>query len=145
LNLGKLLAVALLLGSLSFGQNITPKVGIPTVTALTSSPNPAGPGQDIVISVTVSPNNATGTVTFYAGPVVTTATLSFKGTAQVTIPGLPAGTYAFSATYGGDTIYAQSSSTPVQQSVVEGSLNTSTTLASSANPSSPGQAITISV
>ncbi len=115
-----------------------------TTTALTSSRNPSSYGQAITLTATVTSGfggTATGTVTFYhESTVVGTGTLS-GNVAKLTITGLGIGTEHFTATYGGDGNYTTSTSSVVAQVIDEAS--TTTTLTSSSNPSSYGQAVTL--
>lgn len=119
----------------------------PTTTALTSSPNPAVVGETITFTATVissagSPPNGE-IVTFYNGAAVLgTAPLS-GGTTALATSSLPAGIYTITATYPGDANFAASTSPGLRQVVNSTTKSaTSTTLASSLNPSIYGQSIT---
>ncbi len=89
-----------------------------TGIALQSSPNPSNLGQAVTLTAAVTPEAATGKVTFYDGTTVLgVATLS-GGEAVLTTALLPSGSRVLQAYYGGDTTYAASTSTPVAQTVV---------------------------
>jgi len=113
-----------------------------TVT-LTSSPNPSFVAQSVTFSVTVSGSGAipTGSVAFKEGTTVLgTATLtSGKATFTITFPS--SGTFSIVASYSGDANYSNSNSGALNQVVAQ--YTTSTALASSLNPSTFGQAVTL--
>jgi len=83
-----------------------------TSTVVTASPNPAGTGQSIVLTATVSgiPSGIpTGMVTFRNGPTVLgQVPLNSSGVASITLPSLPTGGYSIGAYYASDTIFATS-------------------------------------
>jgi Bacterial Ig-like domain (group 3)/Putative Ig domain len=104
-------------------QNFTLAVSAktPTVTALTSSANPSTTGQSVTFSVVVSSGAAgtpTGTVTFMDDTTTLgTSTLDATGTATFATSGLAAGTHSITAAYGGDAVFAASSSAILSQMV----------------------------
>jgi hypothetical protein len=118
--------------------------GYPTTTTLVAaSPNPASAFQAITFSAAMASGFGTpdGTVSFLAnGQTIGSAVLNGAGEGSATVSTLGAGTYDITAVYGATTEYAGSSSTAVVL-VVNGA-PTATALASSANPSSFGQALT---
>ncbi|MFN8630190.1 MAG: Ig-like domain repeat protein, partial [Chloroflexota bacterium] len=115
-------------------------VGLPTTTTLTSDVNPSTFGQNVTFTATVSPAAATGTVTFSEGATVLgTGTLA-GGVATFAISTLSVGTHTITASYGGDATYSNSTSAPYDQVVIQAP--TTTTLTSSANPSTVGQSVT---
>ena len=88
----------------------------PTSTAVIASPSPAVTGTSVTLTATVSHTTGsatpTGTVTFSDGTTTLgTATLSSTGTATFSTTVLPVGSDTITASYGGDTTYAVSSST----------------------------------
>ena len=88
-------------------------VTAPTTTTLTTSTASAQYGDPVTLTATVSPNDATGTVTFMQGAkVLGTGTVS-GGVATLTTSSLPAGTYTITSSYQGDTDYGASTSGPV--------------------------------
>jgi uncharacterized repeat protein (TIGR01451 family) len=88
-----------------------------TSTSLAASPNPATLGQAVTLTATVTAG-AIGNVTFFDGTTpLGTAGLS-SGKATLTTRLLPAGTRSLTATYGGDTAHAASSSSTFSQLVI---------------------------
>jgi Bacterial Ig-like domain (group 3)/Beta-propeller repeat len=115
-----------------------------TTTTISSSPNPSIYGQAVTFTATVTsyvgaPSDG-GTVTFTKGTkVLGTGTLS-GGSASFTTSTLPVGTNYVKAVYGGDSNLLGSTSKAVGQ--VVNKATTTTTLASSQNPSNFGQSVT---
>ncbi len=108
-----------------------------------SSANPSLSGQSITLTAVVTPYAASGTVTFLDGSnVLGTATLNL-GTAKLAVSGLSAGAHSFVANYSGDANDIGSASTSVAQMVLAPTIATTTTLASSSNPSKFGQSVTL--
>jgi len=125
--------------SLQFSTN---SVKSPTVTTLSSSPNPSNFGQTVNFTAKVDTNGVgtpTGTVTFDDGATVLGSSPLSGGTASFSTASLPAGTNSISATYNGDSNFSQSTSTVLSQAVLA---TTITTLTSSPNPSKPGVSVT---
>lgn len=113
-----------------------------TSTTLASSANPSGFGQGVTFTATVSAaGNPAGSVTFMEGanPLGTAAAVNSSGVAALQTATLAVGVHTITASYGGDSVHLSSTSSALSQTVLEG---TSTTLASSANPSAPGKTIT---
>jgi hypothetical protein len=118
-----------------------------TKTTLTSSVNPSVIGQHVTYTATVSPTAATGTVSFdeartsIAGCA---AQLVSSGTATCTLTGYAtAGEHDITATYSGDGTYLASASSSSKQVVDKtGTTKTTTTLASSLDPSTVGETVT---
>ena len=118
-----------------------------TTTTLVSSLNPSVVGQAVMFSATVSstagapPNGET--ITFKNGSsVLGTAPLS-GGIASLTTSSLAAGIYTITASYAGDANFSASTSPGLRQVVNSTTKSaTTTTLASSLNPSIYGQSIT---
>jgi uncharacterized repeat protein (TIGR01451 family) len=111
----------------------------PTTTSLTSSPNPALVGQNIVFTASVSCSPpATGTVAFKKmSTVLGTGTLA-GGTATYTTSTLPVGRQAITAVYSGDG-YCGTSNKTLSQAV---KLPSAVTMTSTLNPSTFGQSVT---
>jgi hypothetical protein len=86
-------------------------------TALKSSPNPSTTGQTVTLTATVTPSTATGSVTFYHGSTAMGNVTLTSGTATFTTSTLTKGTHSLTATYGGDTNDAPSTSPVLNQSV----------------------------
>lgn len=88
-----------------------------STTALASSPNPSTVGQTVTFTATVLPAAATGTVTFLdGGSAFGTGTLS-GGRASLSTSSLSIGSHQITATYGGDSNAACSTSSPLTQTV----------------------------
>ena len=116
-----------------------------TTTTLTSSPNPSLLGQPVTFTATVKPTSGpvpTGTVNFeHLGALLDTETLS-NGVASFTTSTLPANVANhIVAVYSGSARKAGSTSAELVQAVTGDT--TTTTLASSANPSVLGQRVTL--
>ena len=113
-----------------------------TTTSLASSANPSVVGASVTFTATVAPPDATGTVQFYAdgatlgGPVNLSSGEATASTASLTV-----GTHVITATYSGDANYTASNGRLVPDQVVS-KIATTTSLASSANPSVFGASVT---
>jgi hypothetical protein len=120
-------------------------VRVATTTTLSSSPNPSTYGQAVTFIATVTsslgaPPPDGETVSFMKGTAVLgTGTLS-GGSASFMTSTLSVGTNAIKAVYGGDSNLPASTSKAVSQVVSKAA--TTTTLASSLNPSNVGQSVT---
>ncbi len=112
-------------------------------TSVVSSNSPSNRGAAVTFTASVtSPvtGTPTGTVTFQDGAsALGTGTLS-GGTATFTTSGLTAGTHSITAIYGGDANFAGSTSPVLTQTVNKAA--SSTSVASSNNPSISGTAVT---
>ncbi|MCQ8189701.1 beta strand repeat-containing protein [Streptomyces rugosispiralis] len=104
-----------------------------TTTTLTSSPNPSTTGQNVTFTATVAAvppatGIPTGNVTFVisGGPTLT-GTLNAAGQATVSTNTLTTGAHTVTATYGGDTCFAGSTSPTVTQNVVAAPTGTTVT------------------
>ncbi|OLE78178.1 MAG: hypothetical protein AUG06_11440 [Actinobacteria bacterium 13_1_20CM_2_65_11] len=123
-----------------------------TTTAHTSAVNPTRFGQSTTFTATVSvvsPGTTavappTGTMTFYDGSAsLGTGTLSTTGgatTATFSTYKLVVGSHSITVSYNGDGNFNVSTSAPMTQSVLKA--DTTTTLASSVNPTRFGQSTT---
>jgi hypothetical protein len=115
-------AALLLAGCGDFWQNpggTSTGTGTQTsTTTLTTSPSgTATVGASVVLTATVSPAAATGSVSFLNnGAQIGSATLS-SGSATYTATFATAGTESLTASYGGDSTYASSTSAAVSLSV----------------------------
>ncbi|NEW72839.1 beta strand repeat-containing protein [Streptomyces rhizosphaericus] len=113
-------------GSVTVGQ-------ASTTTTLTSSPNPSAPGQNVTFTATVTAvppatGIPTGNVTFVisGGPTLV-GTLNGAGQATVSTNTLTTGAHTVTATYGGDTCFAGSTSPTITQNVVVAPTGTTVT------------------
>src|SRR5437870_1777262 len=118
-----------------------------TSTTLTSTPNPSVFGQAVTLSATVrgpvgDPLVPTGTVTFKDGATTLAAVALVNGSASLVTSALGAGAHSLTASYSGSLEFAVSTSAVVTQTVNKG--QTTTTLTSTPNPSTAGQAVTLS-
>lgn len=116
-----------------------------TTTTLASSANPSVYGQSIVLTALVTPSGGsgtpTGTVTFSDGANgLGSANLS-SGQATISLISLTVGSHSITAAYAGDANFLPSTSAALSQVVNQAS--TTTTLASSANPSTLNASITL--
>jgi hypothetical protein len=114
----------------------------PTTTLLTSSANPAYYGSKFTLTATVKPattGTATGDVVFKSGTLSYTVALT-GGVAHLVLGPLAVGSYPFTATYSGSVDYLASTSSILTQVVK--AATTTTTLISSVNPSTSGEAVT---
>ncbi len=114
-----------------------------TATALVSSQNPSSYAQSVTFTASVTPQfsgTPTGSVEFYNGTAkLKNVTLS-GGVASYTTTTLAVGTASITAEYEGSSSFDESTSAAVSQVVNQAS--TTTTLASSVNPSNSGQSVT---
>jgi len=111
----------------------------PNSTTVSASSGTITYGQNVQLTASVTPATATGTVQFLDGATAL-ATLPLSGGAAVlTATNLAAGTHAFTAVYSGDANNAGGTS-PVT-TVIVSKAATSAAVASSLNPSAPGQAV----
>jgi len=119
----------------------------PTTTILESSTNPSSVGQSVTFTATVTssagppPNGES--ITFYNGSsALGTGTLN-SGLAFLSTSALAAGTHIITAKYPGDSNFAASDSSTLKQTVNSTTKSpTSTSLATSLNPSTYGQKVT---
>jgi hypothetical protein len=115
-----------------------------STTTVSSSLNPSIYSQAVTLTATVSPvspgsSTPTGSVTFLDnGHALSTVALS-NGQASITVASLTAGTHKIQVNYSGDFFYVSSTGS-LSQKVQK--LSTTTTLASSANPSTSGEPVT---
>ena len=122
----------------------TQSVKAATTTTVISSVNPSSSGQSVVFTATVSPSNATGTISFFNGTnTLGVGTLSGgKATCGVSsscsTSGLVGGNYSITATYNGDSNYGSSSASLIQVVMH----NTTVTLTSSGNTPTLAQSVT---
>jgi hypothetical protein len=94
-------------------------------------------------SVTASVNGSgtpTGTVSFFDSATLLGTASVESGEATITLPGLSLGTHSIIAAYSGDSRFNPHTASPLTQRVQQAP--TTTSIASSANPSIPGQAVT---
>ena len=111
-----------------------------TTTTLAASVNPSIFGQAVVLTATVSPGTATGTVTFKDGAVVLGTSGVVSGKATLSIAMLAPGVHPITATYNGSAGFLSSTSGVLSETVNKAS--SQTTVVSSPNPSVFKQSVT---
>src|SRR5262249_50061641 len=142
-------------GSTTFAASTSPTVlqivnapgAAATSTSLTSSPNPSTFGQTVTLSSTVTSGAGapTGTVTFRDGATVLGTATLVNGSASISTSPLAVGSHPLTTAYGGSAAFAASTSAVVTQVVnAAAAAATTTTLTSTPNPSTTGQAVTLS-
>jgi len=126
----------------SVSSILVEKIESTSTTALASSKNPSEFGQSVTFTATITPSAATGTVTFKNGAVVLGTGAVSGGKATFSTSTLTVSTvgHLITAVYSGDSNYVGSTSPSLKQIVNK--VNTSTTVASSLNPSTSGQTVT---
>lgn len=114
-----------------------------TTTTLTSSLNPSVYGQSVTLTATVTAKHGvstSGTVTFMDGTTTLgTATIGSANQATLATSTLGAGSHSLTAAYGGSANDAAGTSAALTQTVTQATSTTS--LGSSVNPSTYGQAV----
>jgi uncharacterized repeat protein (TIGR03803 family) len=131
-------------GANGFGMVFKLAPLLSTTTTLSSSPNPSTYGQAVTLTAIVTSKLGAPpdgeTVSFMDGKTTLgTGTLS-RGSASLTTSTLQAGASSVRAVYAGDSNLSGSTSKAVRQVVSKAT--TTTTLASSLNPSNLGQSVT---
>lgn len=114
-----------------------------TTVSVGSSANPSSYSQAVTFTATIYPQyggSATGTVTFYDGTTQIGSGQVTNNAATLTISSLSIGNHSITATYGGDTNFIGSTSSPLMQ--VVNKAVTTTTLLSSINPSVSAKPVT---
>jgi hypothetical protein len=134
--------------------NLSPSTAVPlvqtvnrddTTTTVASSANPSVFGQPVTFTATVTANppgsgTPSGTATFFDGGAMFATRVLVAGQATATNASLSVGTHLITVAYGGDGNFNSSTSAPFTQTVLRAA--TSTTVTSSVNPSTFGQAVT---
>ncbi len=116
-----------------------------TSTSVTSSLNPSAFGRSVVFTATVQPPagiTASGTVTFLDGTTPLGTAAVSNNSAQLGVSGLSLGSHSVTASYGGNANLSGSASSVLTQTVNQAA--TATSISSSANPATFGQAVTFS-
>src|ERR1035438_3827744 len=88
-----------------------------TAASLSAAPSSATFGQSVNLIATVSPQGATGKVTFYDGVAILGSAALSNGTASLTTTAIGYGKRPLTALYGGDSNYAFSLSPALTQNV----------------------------
>jgi hypothetical protein len=113
----------------------------PSTTVLSSSHNPSVFGQSVTITATVSGGGGTptGNVTFYDNGVSLGSNTLSGGVTTYNTSAFSVSSHSLTASYGGDSNFQSSTSSPLSQ--VVNVANTTTTLIASPNPAMPGQTV----
>jgi len=125
----------------SVSPPVTEAVQNATTTSLQAAPATSTAGQNVVLTATVSPATATGTVTFLDGSTTIGTGGLNGGTASFSASNLSAGSHSLTASYGGDTIDTPSVSPAVTETVNQ--IATTTSLQAVPASSSPGQKVVL--
>lgn len=116
-------------------------------TALSANPTSAVAGQQVTLTATVTHGTGetgtpTGTVQFFSGTIsLGTATLDSSGVAKLVTATIPIGTDAITAQFLGDASFKASTSPATTVTITQSSSQTA--LTSSPNPSTSGDAVTL--
>jgi hypothetical protein len=89
-------------GSISGSPNCNQSPPVNTTTTLSSDINPSSCGQKVMLTATVSPNTATGTVEFFDGGASIGTASVVAGAATLSYTFVSGGHHPLTATYGGD-------------------------------------------
>ncbi len=121
----------------------------PTIVLLSSNPNPSIVGNPVVFSVQVVSSGGivpTGAVTLLDGASTIGSSTLTNGVAMISVSGLAVGQHSITASYAGDVNDSAAVSLALLQIVqpIPANASTTTSLSSSANPASVGQALTLS-
>lgn len=125
------------------GNDVVLRSVADTTTTVSSSVNPSTVGQSVTLTATVASGTVpTGDVAFFDGTTSLGTATMVSGVASFTTSSLALGSHTITAAYAGSTSAAPSKSAALTQ--VVGSAASTTTLSSSANPSTSGQSVTFS-
>jgi hypothetical protein len=131
-------------GSTSAIQIVTVNPQTVTTIALNATPNPASPGQAVILTATVVPAPTgvpAGTVSFFSGTTLLgTANLNSSGVAVLSTTGLSSGANTITAVYSGNVGFATSTSSALG---VTEAVTTVTVLAAAPNPAITGMSVTL--
>jgi len=114
---------------------------VATTTTLRADPPSAQPGQLVVLTAAVTPNTATGTVTFTDGNTPLGTVALTGGIATLNVTTLANGSHSITAAFTGTGNFGPSTSTPVPVSI--GLNSTTTTL--TVSPQSPNYGDTVTL
>ncbi len=104
----------------------------PVTVSLTATPNPDPTGSQLTLTAIITPNLATGTVSFYAGSLLLGSSTVTTGVATLVVPIPPAGTQSLTAVYSGDGTYGMGTSPVVVDIISQNSTITTLTVAPTA-------------
>jgi hypothetical protein len=115
-----------------------------TITTAAASVNPAGFGQSVTFTATIQPPagvSSSGTVTFLDGTATLGTATVANNSAQLAVSGLSVGAHSITASYSGNANLIGNVSAVLTETV--NPARTTTSLNSSANPSTFGQGVTL--
>jgi hypothetical protein len=131
------------LGSIDVA-NLLANWGVPSTTTVATGLSPVFVGASVTFTAIVNSltsGTPTGTVTFLDnGTIVGTSTLNSSALATLNTSAFVVGTHSITAQYGGDSIFAVSTSSAISE--VVNVKPTTSTVTSSLNPSIGGQSVT---
>lgn len=128
--------------STSTGLTVTVNPKNATTTTVGTSLNPVYVGQGFYLNANVTGSSPTGTVAFYNGATYLTSAALVSGAASTYWSFSSPGSANITATYGGDTANAASTSTAFAQTTNPKNATT-TTLSASVNPAGISQPLTL--
>jgi hypothetical protein len=135
-----LLTAALLSGCGDFWQAPGGSTGTTaSSTTLTAASTSLTVNESVLLTATVSPTAATGTVTFYNGTATIGTGALTSGTATLSTSFSAAGTESITATYGGNSTYATSTSSAVSITVTAAAAVVPTTTAIDVSNAAPAK------
>jgi uncharacterized protein (TIGR03437 family) len=126
-------------------QTVNQSSATDTTTTLISSSNPSVAGQSVTFTATVAPTGPgapSGVVVFWDGSNELGNFALAGNHASLSTSSLSVGSHSITAVYGGDATFSGSTSAALTQVVNAATTATSTSIASSVNPSAPGQSVT---
>ena len=109
-----------------------------SVTSVLPGANPGTAGQPLTITATITPSDATGSVSFTDGGTQFGVAQPVSGGVATITGTFALGTHLLAGVYSGDSNVNSSTSANYSENVLNG---TTTTLTSSPNPSVPGQSV----
>jgi hypothetical protein len=112
----------------------------PSTAALSASSTTPALGQAVILTATVAPESATGTVSFFQGATLLGTAALTSGNAAFSWTPAGAGNFSVTASYAGDASHLTSTSPATAITVQKAA--SATTLTSSLNPSVAGAAVT---
>ena len=117
-------------------RDLAPFGGSPSSTTLRASATPAVFGQFVTLTATVTPSDATGTVTFFDGSTLLAIRTLASGQAVLTTNMLPSGARSLKALYTGSASFATSSAV-LTATIVQPSSSGFQSVVSYATPAGP--------
>jgi SH3-like domain-containing protein len=115
-------------GTNNTGIKLTFGYTVQAITSTVISSSQSTNAQTLILTATVSPATAAGTISFYDGSVNLGSAAIANGTASFDLPAFPlsVGTHSFTASYGGSSVYAPSTSSAISPTITLTSGTTAT-------------------